>query len=84
MSSLGFSVAPSVFRLHVIPLSISPHKPRESGSNEGQAQGKAPPRPFGGGLEWQLIRNKTQSSLLIHNYGDCVSVDFLLMCSVMV
>lgn len=80
MSLLGLSIAPLVFRLHVIPQHQSAQAQgagdqRRAGSREG------PHHVLLGGLDWQLIHNKTQSILLIHNYGDCVSVYFLLMCS---
>lgn len=76
MSSLGFSIAPLIFRLHVIPQ----HQPAQAqGAREQRRAGsrEGPPHVLLGGLEWQPIHNKTQSILLIHNYGDCVSVFFI-------
>ena len=54
--------------------------PGSRGATKGRLKGR-PHHVLLGGLDWQLIHNKTQSILLIHNYGDCVSVYFLLMCS---
>lgn len=54
--------------------------PGSRGATKGRLKGR-PPHVLLGTLEWQLIHIKTQSILLIHNYGDSVSVYFLLMCS---
>lgn len=60
-----------------IASNTSQHQPAQAqGTSPGATKGRLKGRPHHvllGGLEWQLIRSKTQSILLIHNYGDCVS-----------
>ena len=67
--TLGFSIACNTSATVL-------RSPGSPGATTGRLK-ERPHHALSGGLEWQLIQNKTQSILLIHNYGDCVSAFFI-------